>query len=62
MAAESFSLTEYKNLTNTQMDNFFQFCKESSLEDLPAAKNMWHDQWQYHSATLPFILNNTSNP
>jgi hypothetical protein len=59
MAADSFSLTEYKNLTNTQMDNFLQFCKESSLEDLPAAKNMWHDQWQSHSETLPFILNNT---
>lgn len=38
---QSFQLLEYRELTEQQLENFESFCKESSLENLPAAANMW---------------------
>jgi hypothetical protein len=38
-----------------------EFCKEASLEkDQPASSNMWTEDWEQESSTLPFILSNTN--
>lgn len=51
---------EYYSLSNEQKKHFFDFCKSCSTEtNLPAHINMWHDDWQNHSHTLPFILEKT---
>jgi hypothetical protein len=55
MASAEFSLLEYTELSKGQLEKFFHFCKESSLENLPAASNMWGNG----SETLTSILNNT---
>ena len=40
-------------------EEFFKFCKESSLQTDAAAVNMWSDDWQVQTHTLPYILTNT---
>lgn len=59
MTDDNFSLIAFENLSNLELDSFFNFCKESSLERLPAAQNMWNDDWQNRPETLPYILNQT---
>lgn len=59
MIEKKFSLLEFQSLDQTQLESFFNFCKDASLEDLPAAKNMWHDNWKEHPETLPNILSLT---
>ncbi len=51
-----YKLVEYKNLTHEQKLKFFEFCLECSLEDQPAASNMWSDNWAENSHTLPYVL------
>jgi hypothetical protein len=41
-------------------DQFFKFCKEASLQNDPAAINMWADNWQDQPHTLPYILINSN--
>lgn len=59
MTAHNFSLIAFDDLTKDQINSFFKFCKEASLEKLPAAQNMWQDDWENRTETLPFILNRT---
>jgi hypothetical protein len=40
-------------------EEFFKFCKKSSLQNDSAAVNMWADDWSVQSHTLPYILTNT---
>lgn len=44
----------------TIQEDFFKFCKEASLQNDPAAVNMWSDDWPVQSHTLPYILTNTN--
>jgi hypothetical protein len=37
-------------------EQFFDFCNTASLQDDPAAANMWDNNWQIQSHTLPYIL------
>jgi hypothetical protein len=55
MTSETFFLLEYRQLSQQQLDRFLFFCKEASLENLPAAPNMWGND----SAALPVILSKT---
>jgi hypothetical protein len=55
MTSETFFLLEYSQLSQQQLDRFLFFCKEASLENLPAASNMWGTG----SEALPVILSNT---
>lgn len=55
MTLDNYLLLEYSKLTKQQLESFAQFCKESSLENLPAASNMWGNS----PTTLQSILNNT---
>lgn len=55
MPPQIFSLLEYNKLTAQQLESFFQFCKSASLENLPAASNMWGTG----NKSLLTILNNT---
>jgi hypothetical protein len=54
-------MTNYRLVTFNEniKEEFFKFCKESSLQDDPAAVNMWASDWQVQSHTLPYILTNT---
>jgi hypothetical protein len=40
-------------------DQFFEFCRLASLQDDPAAVNMWAIDWESKSHTLPYILTNS---
>lgn len=53
-------MTDYQLVTFNKdvEDRFFKFCKEASLQDDPAAVNMWADDWQNQPHTLPYILIN----
>jgi GNAT superfamily N-acetyltransferase len=55
-------MTEYQLVTFNKdiQDQFFKFCKETSLQDDPAAVNMWADDWQIKSYTLPYLLINSN--
>jgi hypothetical protein len=55
-------MTNYQLVTFNKdiEDQFFKFCKEASLQDDPAAVNMWADDWHNQPHTLPYILNNTT--
>lgn len=55
----AFELVEFSNLTYEQKLVFYDFCKSASFENLPAASNMWNDDWNNHQETLPFILEKT---
>lgn len=39
-------------------EKLLSFCKEESKEDHPAATNMWSEDWELRSETLPNILLN----
>jgi GNAT superfamily N-acetyltransferase len=54
-------MTDYQLVTFNKdiEDQFFKFCKEASLQDDPAAINMWADDWQSQPHTLPYILTNS---
>ncbi len=55
-----YELIEYKNLNNQQRDIFFNFLKEARKEtSQPAHENMWDDDWQNKTHTLPYILEKT---
>lgn len=55
-------MTDYQLVTFNKdiEDQFFKFCKEASLQDDPAAINMWADDWQSQAHTLPYILVNSN--
>ena len=55
-------MTNYQLVTFNEdiKEEFFKFCKESSLQNDPAAVNMWADDWQVQLHTLPYILTNTT--
>lgn len=55
-------MTEYQLVTfNDQIkEQFLDFCRDASLQDDPAAVNMWVDDWSLHSHTLPYILINSN--
>lgn len=59
MSDDNFSLVAFENLSKLQLGSFFKFCKESSLEQLPAAQNMWSDNWEHIPEVLPYILHKT---
>ena len=53
---------EYQIVTfdNNIKDQCFEFCKEASLQNDPAAVNMWAEDWSVKSHTLPCILINSN--
>jgi hypothetical protein len=55
-------MTSYQIVTFNEKikEQFFEFCNEASLQDDPAAVNMWNNDWQIHSHTLPYILTKSS--
>jgi hypothetical protein len=55
-------MTCYQLVTfnNNIKEKFFKFCKESSLQNDPASVNMWSNDWEIQSHTLPYILSNTN--
>jgi GNAT superfamily N-acetyltransferase len=55
-------MTDYQLVTFNKdiEDQFFKFCKEASLQNDPAAVNMWADDWQDQPHTLPYILINSN--
>lgn len=49
-----YTIHEYKDVS---CDLFFEFLKKESADiKSPAYVNMWHDDWQEHSNTLPYLL------
>jgi GNAT superfamily N-acetyltransferase len=54
-------MTSYQLVTFNEniKEEFFIFCKDASLQNDPAAVNMWAGDWQSQSHTLPYILTNT---
>ena len=49
-------LTSYFDLSNTEIEKFYNFCQEvGTTSKDPAAKNMWGEG----NNTLPYLLNNT---
>ena len=52
----TYKLIEYTNLSYSDKEDFFKFCYECSLEDQPAAKNMWEDDWYNKTYSLPYLL------
>lgn len=55
-------MTRYQIVTFNEniKEKFFEFCKESSLQNDHAAVNMWADDWQSQPNTLPYILTNSN--
>lgn len=45
----------FNELTKNKQKEFFSWLKDQKNND-PAYENMWDDNWQDNSATLPFIL------
>jgi len=57
---EKITIIEYKDLDETMKKAFFLFCEDASLEPFkPAAVNMYDDDWENKSNTLPYILEKT---
>jgi hypothetical protein len=52
----NYQLREYKDLSPTDKETFFKFCYDCSLENLPAARNMWDDNWYDKDHSLPYLL------
>lgn len=49
----------YRELQNK--NQFFDFCQQQSkLQDKQAATNMWSDDWETKTNTLPYILEKTN--
>lgn len=58
---EKITVIEYKDLDEKMKKNFLIFCEDASLDPyLPAAENMYSEDWQNQEHTLPFILEKTS--
>ena len=56
-----YNIVAYNKLSPKQLDIFFAFLKEASLElDQPAHENMWDDNWKNKNNTLPYLLNYTN--
>lgn len=54
-------MIDYRIVTLNDIDerDFYKFCRIASLQNDPAATNMWADNWHTQSHTLPYILRNT---
>jgi hypothetical protein len=51
----TFQISKFNSLSNLQ--DFFNFCKTASLETAQlAAVNMWADDWEIQSHTLPYTI------
>lgn len=54
-------VVSYNSLSNNQRRLFFNFCQEQSKDtSQPAHVNMWEDNWEEQSHTLPYILTKTN--
>jgi hypothetical protein len=50
----------YKDLTSYQREIFFEFLRVANKETTqPAHENMWNDDWQNQTHTLPYLLEKT---
>lgn len=56
---QSFLLLDFNSLSEKHRVLFYDFCCQASKENLPAAKNMWSEEWRNSPETLPYILTNT---
>ena len=55
-----YELVEYKNLSSTQHEIFFNFLKDARSEiTQPAHENMWDDDWANNNSTLSYLLEKT---
>ena len=53
-------IRRYNELTTTQKYNFFVFLEKIKQQSLlPASVNMWDDDWENKTNSLPFILEKT---
>lgn len=51
----------YNNLTDIEKVDFFDYLNKTfNSDNSPAVENMWHDDWQNHPNTLPYLLENTN--
>ena len=54
---DKYQLVTFNNDTAEQC---FEFCRLASLQDDPAAVNMWAEDWKTQTHTLPYILTNSN--
>lgn len=55
------NVCSFYTLSKKEQQLFFDFCKVSYYSSvLPAAANMWHEKWEEHPNTLPFLLLKTN--
>jgi len=51
---------DFYELSTDKVIEFLDFLKAQQTTDDPAWANMWDDNWQYKSNTLPYILTKTN--
>jgi hypothetical protein len=57
----NYQVVSFYSFTDNEKQQFYNFCKKEATEtSQPASINMWHDDWQAHSNTLPYILEMSS--
>lgn len=60
MTNELYAEYQLKTFSDSILEECFEFCKLASLQDDPAAVNMWAEDWKVKSHTLPYILTNST--
>lgn len=56
----TYNTINYKNLSVSQKEAFFNFLQEAKKEtSQPAHENMWDDNWADKNYTLPYLLEKT---
>jgi len=57
----SYRIVKYQDLSADESENFIKFLKDACTYTTdPAHINMWDDNWENKSSTLPYLLNNTT--
>ena len=54
------NVKSFNTLTEIEKTNFYADLKKIAKSGDSAAENMWHDDWQNHNNTLPYLLENTN--
>lgn len=54
------NVVDFYELSDIKVTEFFDFLKSQQTTDDPAWTNMWDDNWQNKSNTLPYILTQTN--
>jgi hypothetical protein len=54
------NVKSFNTLTEIEKTNFYADLKKIAGSGDPAAENMWHDDWLFHTNTLPYLLESTN--